>query len=188
MIIRFAGLTVLSLVSLFAAVSAAQQTVPFRGTTPIAPNGIPAVPLSDKPMTFDTAEGQKIRVTVIARGIAHPWSLAFLPDGGMLVTERGGKLRIIRNGVLDPQPIAGVPAVQAAGLSGLMDVAAPCEVCREPLRLPDLHEATRRKPDDAGTRSGDVQRERADRGARHLRRAAPAAPRALRSHRTARSS
>ena len=61
-------------------------------------------------------------MTVIARGIPHPWSLAFLPDGGMLVTERGGRLRIIRNGVLDPQPIAGVPAVQAAGLTGLFDV------------------------------------------------------------------
>jgi glucose/arabinose dehydrogenase len=49
--------------------------------------------------------------------------LAFLPDGSMLVTERVGRLRIIRNGVLDPQPIAGVPVVRAAGLSGLMDIA-----------------------------------------------------------------
>src|SRR5262245_19622346 len=41
----------------------------------------------------------------------------------MLVTERGGRLRIIRKGVLDPQPVAGVPVVRAAGLSGLMDIA-----------------------------------------------------------------
>ena len=74
-------------------------------------------------MVFDTAEGQRIRVVVVTRGLAHPWSLAFLPDGGMLVTERAGRLRIIRNGVLDPQPVAGVPAVRAQGLSGLMDVA-----------------------------------------------------------------
>src|SRR5215210_387828 len=119
---RSAGSIVLSLATIFAVSGAAQQTVPFRGTTPVAPNGIPAVPLPDKPLLLDTAEGQKIRVTVVARGIAHPWSLAFLPDGGMLVTERGGKLRIIRNGVLDPQPIAGVPTVQAAGLTGLFDV------------------------------------------------------------------
>ena len=119
---RSAGSIILALATILAVSGAAQQTVPFRGTTPVAPNGIAAVPLPDKPLLLDTAEGQKIRVTVVARGIPHPWSLAFLPDGGMLVTERGGRLRIIRNGVLDPQPIAGVPTVQAAGLTGLFDV------------------------------------------------------------------
>jgi glucose/arabinose dehydrogenase len=103
--------------------AAAQQKVPFRGTTPVAPQGIPAVPLPDKPVEYHTAEGQDIRVVVVAKGIPHPWSLAFLPDGVMLVTERGGRLRIIRNGVLDPQPVAGVPEVRAQGLSGLMDIA-----------------------------------------------------------------
>ena len=49
--------------------------------------------------------------------------IAFLPDGGMLVTERPGRLRIVRNGVLDPQPIAGVPPVRTDGNGGLMDVA-----------------------------------------------------------------
>jgi glucose/arabinose dehydrogenase len=48
--------------------------------------------------------------------------MAWLPDGSMLVTERGGRLRIIRNGVLDPNPVAGVPEVRAQGLQGLMDV------------------------------------------------------------------
>src|SRR4051812_18874823 len=110
-------------VLLLATAAPAQQTVPFRNNTPVAPNGIRSVPLPDKPVTYDTAEGQKIRVTVVARGIPHPWSIAFLPDGAMLVTERGGRLRIIRNGVLDPRPVAGVPTVQAAGLSGLMDIA-----------------------------------------------------------------
>jgi len=108
---------------LFAAVGTGQQTVPFRGTTPVAPSGIPAVPLPDKPVVYDTAEGQRIRVVVVTRGLSHPWGLAFLPDGNLLVTERTGRLRIIRNGVLDPAPVAGVPAVRAAGLSGLMDVA-----------------------------------------------------------------
>jgi glucose/arabinose dehydrogenase len=70
-----------------------------------------------------TAEGQDIRVVVVVKGLAHPWSLAFLPDGSMLVTERPGRLRSIRNGVLNPEPIAGVPEVRAAGLSGLMEVA-----------------------------------------------------------------
>src|SRR5262245_12201429 len=53
-------------------------------------------------------------VTTIANGLDHPWSIAFLPDGAMLVTERAGRLRVIRNGVLDPKPIDGVPTVYAA--------------------------------------------------------------------------
>src|SRR5690606_20200767 len=52
-----------------------------------------------------------------------PWSLAFLPDGNMLVTERAGRLRIVRKGVLDPEPISGVPPVLGQGLGGLMEVA-----------------------------------------------------------------
>jgi aldose sugar dehydrogenase len=108
---------------LLGSVGNAQQKVPFRGTTPVAPQGIKVPPLPDKPVEFHTAEGQDIRVVVIARGLSHPWSLAFLPDGSMLVTERGGRLRAIRNGTIDPQPIVGVPAVRAMGLSGLMDVA-----------------------------------------------------------------
>lgn len=119
------------LASTAATVVVAQQTVPFRNNIPVAPSGIPAVPLPDKPVVYDTAEGQRIRVVVVTRGLSHPWSIAFLPDpstplgagGNMLVTERTGQLRLIRNGVLDPQPIAGVPAVRAQGLSGLMDVA-----------------------------------------------------------------
>jgi glucose/arabinose dehydrogenase len=104
-------------------VGAAQQKVPFRNNIPVAPQGIPVPPLPDKPVQFHTAEGQDVRVSVVVKGLAHPWGLAFLPDGSMLVTERVGRLRIIRNGVLDPQPIAGVPVVRAAGLSGLMDIA-----------------------------------------------------------------
>ena len=85
--------------------------------------GVPVPPLGAGPFVFDTAEQHKIRVSVVARGLSHPWSLAFLPDGAMLVTERPGRLRIIRNGVLDPKPIAGVPAVRTDGNGGLMDVA-----------------------------------------------------------------
>jgi glucose/arabinose dehydrogenase len=55
--------------------------------------------------------------------MANPWSLAFLPDGSILVTEKEGRLRIIRNGVLDPKPVPGAPAVRVQGRSGLMDVS-----------------------------------------------------------------
>src|SRR5437879_2745206 len=73
------------------------------------PIGVPVPPLGAGPFVLDTAEQHKIRVTVVTKGLAHPWSLAFLPDGGMLITERPGRLRILRNGVLDPKPVSGVP-------------------------------------------------------------------------------
>jgi glucose/arabinose dehydrogenase len=60
----------------------------------------------------------RIRVSVAARPLENPFSLAFLPDGSMLVTERAGRLRIVRKGVLDPQPIAGLPAGRNVGISG----------------------------------------------------------------------
>ena len=85
----------------------------------------PPVPgLGDGPWVYDTYErGTRIRVSVVTKGLSHPWSLAFLPDGSMLVTERPGRLRIVRDGVLDPEPITGLPQVLAGGTSGLMDVA-----------------------------------------------------------------
>src|SRR5215468_8889039 len=108
----------------------AQQKVPFANNIPVAPTGLANRPLPKLPMEFDTGEGQRIRVVQVAKGLTYPWSLAFLPDGAMLVTERTGKLRIIRNGVLDPNPIAGIPASKYAGKSGdpgavhgLMDIA-----------------------------------------------------------------
>jgi glucose/arabinose dehydrogenase len=85
--------------------------------------GVPVPPLGNGPFVFDTAEQHKIRVSVVAKGLEHPWSLAFLPDGSMLVTERPGRLRMVRDGKLDPKPIGGVPAVRLIGNSGLMDVA-----------------------------------------------------------------
>jgi len=85
--------------------------------------GSPHVDLGAGPFVFDTAEQHQIKVTVVARGIPHPWSLAFLPDGSMLVTERGGRIRVIRDGVLSPTPVSGVPPVHAVGNAGLLDLA-----------------------------------------------------------------
>jgi glucose/arabinose dehydrogenase len=93
-----------------------------RGAAP-APLGVPRQALGAGPWVFDTGERTRIRVVKVADGLANPWSLLFLPDGNMLVTERSGRLRIIRNGVLDPTPIAGVPKVHAVRLTGFMDLA-----------------------------------------------------------------
>ena len=85
--------------------------------------GVPVPKLGSGPFVFDTAEQHKIRVTVVAKGLVHPWALAFLPDGRMLVTERPGRIRVVRDGVLDPKPIAGVPQPRTNGNGGLMDIA-----------------------------------------------------------------
>ena len=87
------------------------------------PIGVPVPPLSDGPWVFDTAEQHSIRVSVVTKGLSHPWAIAFLPGGDMLITERDGRLRIVRDGVLDPQDISGVPQVRTDGNGGLMDVA-----------------------------------------------------------------
>jgi aldose sugar dehydrogenase len=84
--------------------------------------GVARVALGDGPWVFDTAEQHKLRVVVVTKGLANPWSLAFLPDGGMLITERSGRLRIVVNSALDPQPVAGVPTSKMQRLGGLMDV------------------------------------------------------------------
>jgi aldose sugar dehydrogenase len=62
------------------------------------------------------------KVTEIAKGLDHPWSMAFLPDGSMLVTERVGRLRLIKNGSLQAEPVGGVPAVHTGSQAGLFDV------------------------------------------------------------------
>jgi aldose sugar dehydrogenase len=69
-----------------------------------------------------TSEHHDFRVVTVAEGLVHPWGMAFLPGGDILVTERPGRLRIIRDGALDPNPIAGVPEVRAQGQGGLLDV------------------------------------------------------------------
>ena len=83
-----------------------------------------APPLPDGPIMVQSAvpAHRDLRITVI-KGLSHPWGMQFLPDGSILVTERPGRLRIIRNGVLDATPISGLPAIAAQGLNGLMDVA-----------------------------------------------------------------
>ena len=85
---------------------------------PVAPTGLANRPLPKLPMEFDTGEGQRIRVTAWITGLENPWTIAFLPDGAALVTERPGRLRIVRDGKLDPTPVAGAPMARNLGVSG----------------------------------------------------------------------
>ena len=68
------------------------------------------------------SEEHSFRVVRVAQGLEQPWSLAFLPDGRMLVTEKAGRLRVVNQGKLEPQPIAGLPQVTVHGQGGLHDV------------------------------------------------------------------
>lgn len=74
----------------------------------------PAAPAPEGQMTLD--------VETLAEGLVNPWSMAFLPDGSMLVTERDGKLRVIRDGALVAEPVAGLPAAYVKSQGGLFDI------------------------------------------------------------------
>src|SRR6516162_5314532 len=111
MFIRYAACTAFSVAVAVALCQAQEPAI-----------GVPVPRLGVDPFVLDSAEQHKIRVTVLARGLSHPWAIAFLPDGGMLITERAGRLRVFRNGALDPKPITGVPQVRTDGNGGLMDV------------------------------------------------------------------
>ena len=80
----------------------------------------PGRALPDEPQIF-SSRGQTFRVVPI-KGLARPWGLAILPNGDILVTEQSGQLRVIRDGVLDPEPLAGMPTVATTMLKGLMDI------------------------------------------------------------------
>ena len=82
--------------------------------------------------TFRT-EKHEVRVVTVAKGLSHPWGLAFLPDGRMLVTERPGRMRLVAmDGRVSP-PLAGVPEVYARGQGGLLDVTLHPDFARNRL-------------------------------------------------------
>lgn len=80
--------------------NAAPQPAPFA----------PSEPLGSGPWVLDT-DKERIRVSVVTKGLDHPWAMAILPDGGILLTERSGRLRVVREGRLDPVAIAGLPPI-----------------------------------------------------------------------------
>jgi len=113
---RFVSLLAVAALAALAAPLTAQQDVPMRNNTPVAPQGIKIPPLPETPVRYETAEGQTIKVSVYARGFQNPWSMAFVSDDTILVAERGGAIKAVRNGVVTP--VTGGPRAIGAGLSG----------------------------------------------------------------------
>ena len=78
---------------------------------------------AEEPFEIDS-EHYRLSVVPVATGLEHPWGLAFLPEGGILLTERPGRLRFVDPaGGLDPEPLGNTPIVVAMGQGGLLDVA-----------------------------------------------------------------
>ena len=79
---------------------------------------------SEKPVAEDSyrSSHHSYRLVPLAEDLENPWSLAFLPDGVVLVTERPGRLRVIRDGRLEPTAVAGLPEIEDVGQGGLLDV------------------------------------------------------------------
>lgn len=102
-----------------------------------------------------TTERARIRVTAVAGGLEHPWGLAFLPDGRMLVSERPGRLRLVTREGEVSAPLGGVPEVHATNQGGLLDVALDPRF--EHNRLVYLSYA---EPREAGTNGTSVARGR----------------------------
>lgn len=64
----------------------------------------------------------RLQLDVLAEGLEHPWALVFLPEGEVLITERPGRLRVFRDGKLQPEPVSGLPPVHPNGQGGLLDL------------------------------------------------------------------
>ncbi len=119
-----ASLLVAVLIFTLTALSVAQERQGGGGGRGGRGGGRPASTMDSTPKLFDTAE-YKIRVVTIAENLGYPYCFTFLPDGTMLVAESEGRLRVIRDGKLQPEPIGGIPKVYfVGGQAGLMDVAA----------------------------------------------------------------
>jgi len=82
--------------------------------------------------TVVKSELQDFRVETVVTGLDHPWGMAFLPDGGILVTERAGTLRVVRAGKLSA-PVTGLPLIEEWGQGGLLDVALHPDYTRNKL-------------------------------------------------------
>ena len=124
-VVGLVGIVAMATVSMQSAQQPAAPAPPAGTAPPAAARGrgpAPVDTLGAGPWDLAAGRGVRIHVTAI-KGLDHPWGIAFVPDGSMLVTERPGRLRVVRNGVVDPKAIGPLPEMLASGLGGLLDVS-----------------------------------------------------------------
>ena len=116
---RWISSTFISSLALLAALATTEAQQPNIGIAPVT--------LGAGPYFFDTAEQHGIRVDVVVRGLVHPFSFAFLPNGDALIVERGANVRLVEHAttdaLLEPTPVAGAPAPAGFRGGGLHDIA-----------------------------------------------------------------
>jgi glucose/arabinose dehydrogenase len=127
----------------------------------ILPFVLETTPAGAADRVFDTRE-VKVRADVLADGLEHPWGLDFLPDGGAIVTERPGRVRLFSEGRLS-DPLPGVPKVLAGGQGGLLDVTLAKDFARTGTLFMSFTEGG---PSGGGTAVARARLVRDERGAR----------------------
>ena len=90
---------------------------------PVVQRACDATPMASPDEVFETVDGVRFRVEVVATNLVIPWSLAFAPDGRLFFTERPGRVRIIENGSLRAEPALTLTDVFARGEAGLLGLA-----------------------------------------------------------------
>jgi glucose/arabinose dehydrogenase len=98
-----------------------EDCAPLETRQPNAPDQQPAFPMQTR--ACEVRADVAFEVVVVARGLEHPWAVEPLPDGDLLITERPGRMRIVSAAGAVGEPISGLPAVDARGQGGLLDVA-----------------------------------------------------------------
>ena len=115
--------------------SAASETSETVAAAPNPESVTPAEPfLSGTSTAAPTTQAAAIpfQQQTLLTDLEHPWSMAWLPDGTLLITERPGELRVVREGVLDPTPVAGLPEIFVQGQGGLLDITVHPEFETQP--------------------------------------------------------
>jgi glucose/arabinose dehydrogenase len=124
----------LGLGAAFAGAAACAQT-PAAGPVAQGPKNVPEFEPAFREQTRapEAASGVTLAVETVAEGLEHPWGMALLPDGALLVTERPGRLRVVAPDGAVSDPVAGIPEVHARNQGGLLDVAVGPDFAEERL-------------------------------------------------------
>ncbi|NEQ96349.1 MAG: PQQ-dependent sugar dehydrogenase [Cyanothece sp. SIO2G6] len=125
-------LSLVMISALMAGCAQPKSSTPVDSTLAPIPAASQTVETAQTPDPSPPATAVTIQSQVVLSNLEHPWGMAWLPDGDLLITERSGRLRLVRDGQLAPDPIAGLPAIFAQGQGGLLDITLHPNFEQEP--------------------------------------------------------